>query len=183
MICRHVRFNQAFDAGAVASPDSSVKHSPLKCGYICLCCRKVSTRREKIEEILCPEHPTFRHKIVEKAVMCQNCDALSDDLETFNKEPCKAEHERPGNEVIAVPPAPPSLAKAPEPFDALPQAVSVEQPRDKVSAELKAAHVQMTKLMLLQSLQQERKQLEVLLAKKARTSALPGIHTNKSRVV
>ena len=169
-----------FDAGNVASPLSVAKHSPIKCGFICLCCRKADMKREKIEEHMCPEHPKNLHKIVKKAVMCEHCDALGDDLEAFNKEPCTVVREQPRPRVGQVPPPPESLAKAPYALDPLLQAKPLEDPRARIQAELDAADREMTKLLLLQSIQRERKELEALLARKSRASTSENTYMNMS---
>ena len=138
-----------------------------------------------------PGHALFRADF-----QCQNCDALSNNLELFKQEPCSRNPVQPLQVQSVKPeclPAKLSTPKAPTPSPlanpdelsraelarsapTLCSALDIETPRpeakaaesDKVIllAELQEAQAQLEQLVILQSLEAERKRLQELQLKK-----------------
>ena len=151
--------------GEVTSPMSGTPpmvHVPMKCGYICVTCRMSHTSEKLLMTTACPCNGDDLHTtVLKRSVMCQNCNALSDDLGTFKKQVC---YGRPASQAVSEPSTPRSAATASEP------------PRDPSPAqadaymELRMAELEMGRLLLLESLEKERKTLEELVQQKQKAT-------------
>ena len=76
-------------------PDKgTVRHTTMKCGYICLDCRNVEFRLKDLESRSCCGKLLHR-KVLRAGYMCQNCPAVSDDIAAFQREVCPQTFERP----------------------------------------------------------------------------------------
>ena len=127
-------------------------HVPLKCGFRCLDCRESHLFEHKLLEKACNVNDGRLHRLVKRAVMCQHCDAMSDCLETFIKEPCTGQKHS-GLVKTSSPPGP----SLPDPK------------RIKIEKSLAEAEYEMARLVMLKGLQAERLQLQKLqVAKKQR---------------
>ena len=162
----------------VGSPLSTAKHSPhvpLKCGYICKDCRLSHIHVDHLLGKPCAVNTHGGHRIVKKAVQCQNCRALGDCTNEFLKETClgksvkslEAVCER---AVTPEPPAPPSIASEDEvPEREVPAAseLDIDKEAEMVEALLLESQAKLRKLQLLKELEIERVKLQELLARKS----------------
>lgn len=144
----------------------------MKCGFICKKCRRVNIDKTKVEATMCP-HSWGLHSIVKSAIMCQNCDCLGDDFTEFMSTPCDGKLFEGDGPTLNMPKSFQAEVEAPGAAPAaLPQAESIDGPEEKLSMELKDAHVRMTQLLLLQSLRDEREKLSKLQVLKSGRSVL-----------
>ena len=111
----------------------------MKCGFICVNCKATDIHENRLLEKVCPAHSLGRHKVIKRAFMCQNCDCLSDCLDTFRKETC------PGD--LKTPPPKVTEGLAHRDLDLTPE---------KVKRELRVAELELERLQLLKLLEVER---------------------------
>ena len=90
--------------------------------------------------------------MMEKAVMCKNCDQVSDDMTEFRKQECR----RAGT--------PPSHAKTTSESES-------EEYEMKVRLDIRFAEEEVRRLRALKMLEEERAKLQQLLARKASTTS------------
>ena len=161
-----------------AKPLPGQRHVIMKCGFICLGCRVSSRAREAFGSFRCKSSETHS-KVVCKDFMCANCDELSDDIESFKAQVCTGKKKIPDSGLPPyVPPEEPAKPlKKPPSFDDCtgPRAEAAPSPkpeplpadyRVKLLAELRQAEAQLEQLVLLQSLESERKRLQQLMLRK-----------------
>ena len=136
-------------------------------------CRRVSSDPSKVDATMCPNDTTGKHYIVKKAIMCQQCEALGDDFTEFMNTPCRGKPCERGSGALRMPQSFQAKVEAPKSLPAdIPQAESMDGPQEKLSMEMKTAQIEMTKLLFLQSLRDERQELQRLLALKPGKSIL-----------
>ena len=141
----------------MTTPESTEKlplHDVVKCGWICTACRVADRFREKVEQSPCS---CLRggHAMIEKAVMCKNCDQISDDMTVFRKQQCLGTG------------TPPSHAKTVN-------SRSESEPEEyemKVRLDIRFAEEEMRRLRALKMLEEERAKLQQLLARKASSTS------------
>ena len=115
---------------------------------------------EKIETVKCPCLPGG-HALLEKALMCTECDALSDDMGSFKKETCR----RSGQTPSMVPSNRSTTSSGDESDDS--QVFQVQ----KAMEALRLAEAQVKQLQLLKELERERIVLQELMAKRSNTTS------------
>ena len=143
------------------SPESGTKpspHVPLKCGFKCVDCKRCHIFEDKLKGVTCNANASGNHRILKRAIMCEHCECTSDCLEAFMKESC-AGSPTPG-------PTPRRLdheaAAKTVPPDSTPQ----WKRKLEVEAEHVKAQSELTRLLFLKSLQEERIKLQQLHAAK-----------------
>ena len=116
---------------------------------------------DKILETTCVGAKSGHHSIVKKAVQCQNCGGMADDTEHLMQSECYGSPPPlPGPEVLTDKPTSPSKAiGAP--------AHREDAHKNDIHQDLCEAKVHLEKLGLLRKLEQERLQLQKLLAMKS----------------
>lgn len=133
-------------------------HDVVKCGWICTACRVADRFREKVEQSPCS---CLRggHAMIEKAVMCKNCDQISDDMTVFRKQQCRGTG------------TPPSHAKT---VSSRSESES-EEYEMKVRLDIRFAEEEVRRLRALKMLEEERAKLQQLLARKASSTSFSTI--------
>lgn len=157
-------------AGSVPTPSSAPmlkKHEPIKCGYICIDCKGCHISEEKLCSTYCAVNIRGRHKVIKRSTQCQNCYDLSDDSAEFARKNC------PGDRPKDPPRAPrPSPSEAPT----SPASVPPENPSPleaDLFMELRMAEMEMARLVMLESLERERREMDLLLQKKRKATGDP----------
>ena len=117
-------------------------HVVAKCGYMCVGCQETHVFVEKLR-CTCP---ALSGQVIKRAVMCQRCDAVSDDPDTFSKQVCPVR-----------PACSPTRAQA-----------------DRFM-ELRMAELEMGRLIMLQTMEREQRRLQELISakKRAETGLVP----------
>ena len=72
----------------LAAAKKKIKHVTMKCGWICLDCRRVEFKQHDLKLHLCSNGATVHKKVLCAGYMCQNCPAISDDIGAFLREEC-----------------------------------------------------------------------------------------------
>ena len=87
-------------------PAKRIKHVTMKCGWICLDCKKVGCRLKELQSQLCKGFRLHR-RVLQAGYMCQACPAISDDISTFIHEecPCSFDESKIASPAYATPPA------------------------------------------------------------------------------
>ena len=82
-------------AGKTSDPKKAkLKHITMKCGWICLDCRKVERHRSDLQEHEC--NGSMVHKrVLNAGFMCQRCPCISDNHAVFREEECLGSTEVP----------------------------------------------------------------------------------------
>ena len=151
----------------MTTPESTEKlplHDVVKCGWICTACRVADRFREKVEQSPCS---CLRggHAMIEKAVMCKNCDQISDDMTVFRKQQCRGTG------------TPPSHAKT---VSSRSESES-EEYEMKVRLDIRFAEEEVRRLRALKMLEEERAKLQQLLARKASSTSFSTIFFYNTR--
>lgn len=128
-------------------------HIPMKCGYICKNCKETHIWPEKLLGTTC-KFNGGQHDLLKRAVMCQNCDELSDCAMTFAKKPCHGRRPQPS-------------AKAPANHGSK-DSLTPEQANRYM--DLRLAEMEMNRLLLMKELENERMKLQEYLAAKHSTT-------------
>lgn len=113
----------------------------MKCGFMCVNCKATDINENRLLGKVCPAHSLGQHKVIKRAFMCQNCDCLSDCLDSFRKETCPGDLKTP----------PPKVTEGLAHPDLTPE---------KVKRELRVAELELERLQLLKLLEVERANLQ-----------------------
>lgn len=162
-----VVWNTSSVSGVKPSPTSGKKlsyHVAMKCGYICIKCRQCDIKEDRIYGTVCSACPSSRHQIIKKGVQCQNCDELSDCATTFIHEACRG---RSDTKIVTRSPSQVRTSPCSDP----PKRPSPAQA--KKFMELRMAEMEMARLLMLESLEKERRQLQLLREQKSQASGHP----------
>lgn len=139
-------------------------HVPLKCGYICVICRESHIKEKCLMTTACPCNGDGLHTtVLKRAVQCQNCNGLSDDPESFKKQVCYG--RRPGSQPVSEAATPRSLPTTSSETPPKPSPQEAD-----AYMELRMAELEMGRLLLLESVEKERKKLNDLIAQKQKAT-------------
>ena len=136
----------------------------MKCGWVCVECRRVRETKDDFLPNKCSED-RVEHTLVQSPLMCKACFALGDDVATMTANPCPK-----ALCFDETPMEPNKSGEVPKPVEekvdkSWLSAVDLKQ-RAKARHDMEAAERELRRLQLLKRLQQERQALSELIAKK-----------------